>query len=188
MKIIATIEARLTSSRLPGKIMMQAAGKPMLEFLVDRLRAVSSIDDIVLATTVNSTDDILVEFSEKVDIACYRGSEEDVMSRVIGAAESLDADLIVEITSDCPIIDPEIIEQTIQMFKVHNADYVSNCHVRSYPVGMDVQVFPLEILQRSAVMTNDDLDHEHVTLHIRNTKEINRKPQILDGLASWPPR
>ncbi len=172
MKIIATIEARLTSSRLPGKIMMQAAGKPMLEFLVDRLRAVSSIDDIVLATTVNSTDDILVEFSEKVDIACYRGSEEDVMSRVIGAAESLDADLIVEITSDCPIIDPEIIEQTIQMFKVHNADYVSNCDVRSYPVGMDVQVFPLEILQRSAVMTNDDLDHEHVTLHIRKHPEL----------------
>lgn len=172
MKIIATIEARMTSSRLPGKVLLPAADKPMLEHLVNRLRAVSSIDGIVLATTVNSSDDVLDEFSRRVGIDCFRGSEEDVMARVVGAAESCDADVVVEITGDCPIIDPQIVEQTIRMFKAHRADYVSNAHVRSYPDGMDTQVFRLATLQRSAAMTDDALDHEHVTLHIRNHPEI----------------
>ena len=162
----------MTSSRLPGKVLLQAAGKPMLEHLVNRLRAVPSLDGIVLATTVNATDDSLEEFSRRVGIGCYRGSEDDVMARVIGAAESAGADVVVEITGDCPIIDPQIVEQTIRMFKAHQADYVSNAHIRSYPVGMDTQVFLLAALQRSAAMTDDALDHEHVTLHIRNHPEI----------------
>lgn len=172
MKIVATIEARMTSSRLPGKVLLPAAGVPMLKHLVTRLQAVPSIDAIVLATTVNETDDILEDFAMREGIACYRGSEEDVMLRVIDAAESIKADVIVEITGDCPIIDPQIIEQTIRMFKNNDADYVSNGHIRSYPDGMDTQVFKLEILKHSASMTSDALDHEHVTLHIRNHPEI----------------
>lgn len=172
MKIIATIEARMTSSRLPGKVLLPAAGKPMLEHLVRRLQAVPSLDGIVLATTVNPTDDIIVEFSKRVGVSCFRGSEDDVMARVIGAAESCGADVVVEITGDCPIIDPQIVEQTIRMFKAHRADYASNCHIRSYPVGMDTQVFRVDTLQRSAALTNDAFDHEHVTLHIRNHPEI----------------
>lgn len=172
MKIIATIEARMTSSRLPGKVLLQAAGKPMLEHLVNRLRTVPSLDEIVLATTGNASDDGLEDFSKRVGIGCYRGSEDDVMIRVIGAAESVGANVVVEITGDCPIIDPQIIEQTIQMFKANHADYVSNTHIKSYPDGMDTQVFRLTTLQRSAAMTDDVLDHEHVTLHIRNHPEI----------------
>ena len=162
----------MTSSRLPGKVLLHAAGKPMLEHLVNRLRAVPSLDAIVLATTVNATDDGLEEFSKRVGISCYRGSENDVMERVIGAAESVEADVVVEITGDCPIIDPQLVEQTIRMFKVNQADYVSNSHIRSYPDGMDVQVFTLAALKRSAAMTDDVIDHEHVTLHIRNHPEI----------------
>lgn len=172
MRIIATIEARMTSSRLPGKVLLHAAGKPMLEHLVNRLRAVPSLDGIVLATTVNATDDELEAFSRRVGISCYRGSENDVMTRVIGAAESAGADIAVGITGDCPIIDPQLVEQTIRMFKVNQADYVSNAHIRSYPDGMDVQVFPLAALKRSAAMTDDVIDHEHVTLHIRNHPEL----------------
>ena len=172
MKIVATIEARMTSTRLPGKVLLNAAGKPMLEHLVKRLRAVPSLDEIVLATTGNATDNILEEFSKQIGLACYRGSEDDVMARVIGAAQSAFADVVVEITGDCPIIDPQIVEQTIQMFKAHQADYVSNALVRSFPDGMDTQVFYLETLQRSAAMTDDSLDHEHVTLHIRNHPEL----------------
>ena len=172
MKIVATIEARMTSTRLPGKVLLNAAGKPMLEHLVKRLRAVPSLDEIVLATTGNATDNILEEFSKQIGLACYRGSEDDVMARVIGAAQSAFADVVVEITGDCPIIDPQIVEQTIQMFKAHQADYVSNALVRSFPDGMDTQVFYLETLQRSAAMTDDALDHEHVTLHIRNHPEL----------------
>ena len=172
MKIVATIEARMSSSRLPGKVLLLASGIPMLQHLINRLKAVPSLDDLVLATTINKTDDQLEEFSKAVGVSCYRGSENDVMNRVIGAADSVSADVIVEITGDCPIIDPQIVEQTIRVFMANRADYVSNAHIRSYPDGMDTQVFRLETLKHSASMTDDALDHEHVTLHIRNHPEI----------------
>lgn len=172
MRIVATIEARMTSSRLPGKPLLTAAGAPMLEHLVRRLKAVPSIDAIVLATTVNAADAPLVELANRLGIFVFRGDEHDVMQRVIDAAASAHADVVVEITGDCPIIDPEIVEQTIRMFKANHADYVSNAHVRSYPDGMDTQVFTLDTLKRSERMTNDPLDREHVTLHIRNHPEM----------------
>ena len=171
MKIVATIEARMTSSRLPGKVLLEAAGKPMLAHLVNRLKSIPALSAIVLATTTNPTDDILAEFARQSGIFCFRGSEYAVMNRVIGAAQSVGADLIVEITGDCPIIDPQIVEQIINTYLCNKADYVSNAHVRSFPDGMDVQVYPLHVLVRSAAMTNDSLDHEHVTLHIRNHPE-----------------
>jgi len=187
MKIIATIEARMTSSRLPGKVLLQAAGKSMLEHLLNRLQTVPSLNEIVLATTINPSDDILEQFAKSKAISCYRGSENDVMARVIGAAESVDADVVVEITGDCPIIDPQIIEQTIQMFKYNQADYVSNAHIRSYPDGMDTQVFLLETLRRSASITKDALDHEHVTLHIRNHPELFSKLNLIAPQDThWP--
>lgn len=187
MKIIATVEARMTSTRLPGKVLLDVGGQPMLAHLINRLKSVPSLDGVVLATTTNQTDDVLEEFSKKIKIGCYRGSEDDVMSRVIGAAESVDADIIVEITGDCPIIDPEIIEQVIRVFRENNVDYVSNAHVRSYPDGMDVQVFPLEVLKRSSVMTSDPLDHEHVTLHIRNNPEIFSRIHLVSPPEThWP--
>lgn len=172
MKIVATIEARMTSSRLPGKVLLQVFGKPMLHHLVTRLRMVPSLDAIVLATTVNADDDVLEEFAREEGIGCFRGSEEDVMSRVIGAATSASADIVVEITGDCPLVDPQIVEQVIRMFHVHQVAYISNAHIRSFPDGMDVQVFRLETLRTSAAMTDDPLDREHVTLHIRNHPEL----------------
>ena len=162
----------MTSSRLPGKVLMPALGKPMLRHLLDRLRAVAAIQEIVLATTTNPADDVLQEFAQRERIKCFRGSEDDVMARVIGAAESAGAELVVEITGDCPIIDPQIVGQTIRMYQAHEADYVSNAQIRSYPDGMDTQVFRLETLKRSAAMTDDPLDHEHVTLHMRNHPEL----------------
>jgi len=161
----------MTSSRLPGKVLLQAAEKPMLERLVNRLRAVPSLQRIVLATTTNKADDKLEEFSIKMGISCYRGSENDVMARVIEAAESEAADTVVEITGDCPIIDPVIVEQTISVFKSKQVDYASNGS-RSFPDGMGTQVFQLGALKRSAAMTNNRLDREHVTLHMRNHPEI----------------
>lgn len=172
MKIVATIEARMTSSRLPGKPMLEVCGRPILGHLVDRLKAVESIDVIVLATTKNQTDDVMAEYASSVDIEVFRGDEEDVMGRVVDAGRSVDADVIVEITGDCPIIDPEIVEQAIRCYRENSYDYVGNQHVRSYPDGMDVQVFALETLIRSEAMTNDPLDREHVTLHIRNNPHI----------------
>src|SRR5437879_499011 len=101
MKIVATIEARMTSSRLPGKVLLPVNGRPLLEHLVRRLRAATSLTDIVLATTVNPTDDVLVSFAREIGIKCFRGSEDDVMGRVVGAAAAAEAELVVEITGDC---------------------------------------------------------------------------------------
>lgn len=171
MKTVATIEARMASTRLPGKVMLCAAGTPMLGHVVRRLQAVTSLDAIVLATTDDPRDDVLAEFAASAGIDCFRGSDTDVMGRVIGAARSADAELVVEITADCPILDPGIVEQLVRMYHANDADYVSNTHVRSFPDGMDAQVFRLATLERSAAMTSAPLDREHVTLHIRNHPE-----------------
>jgi spore coat polysaccharide biosynthesis protein SpsF len=165
-KIVATIEARMTSSRLPGKVLLPALGEPMLAHLVRRLRAVPSIDAIVIATTANEADQPIVDFAQTTGVGCFRGSEKNVMSRVLGAAVSASADIIVEITGDCPVIDPDIIEQTIRMFLHNSFDYVSNSVVRSYPDGMDTQVFYLDALQTAAQRTDAALDLEHVSRYI----------------------
>ena len=172
MKFVATIEARMMSSRLPGKVLLPANGHPMLYHLIRRLRAVPSIDEIVVATTTNAADDPLVHFAETIGVSAFRGSELDVMGRVVGAAESAAADVVVEITGDCPIIDPDLAEQTIRVFKRNSAAYVANSFISSYPDGMDTQVFSLDTLKRSAAMTNDALDREHVSRHIVNHPEL----------------
>jgi len=167
----------MTSSRLPGKVLLPVNGKLMLEHLVNRLKQVKSIHEIVLATTINEADDCLVEFAKRQGIAWFRGSEEDVLLRVIGAAESVDADIIVEVTGDCPIIDPLLVEQSIQMFLHNSCDFLSNGFIPGdpigcgYPIGMASPVFSLETLKRSAAMTTDPLDHEHVALYIYNHPE-----------------
>jgi len=186
-KIVATIEARMTSTRLPGKVLLPAGGKPMLKHLVDRLRQVKSLQAIVLATTVNRTDDCLEALAREEGIACFRGSEEDVLGRVIGAADSVQADIVVEITGDCPIIDPLLVEQTIQIFLHNPCEFASNSLIKSYPDGMETQVFPLATLKRSAAMTNDPLDREHVTLHICQHPELFRHIYLIASPdLYWP--
>lgn len=172
MKVVCSIEARMTSTRLPGKPMLVAAGRPMIEHLFRRLKSVPSIDSIVLATTNNDSDSEMVKFAGQKSIKVFRGDEDDVMGRVIGAGLAESADIIVEITGDCPIIDPEIVEQAIRVFLKNTYDYVGNSHVRSYPDGMDVQVFALSTLVKSAGMTSAPLDREHVSLHIRNNPQL----------------
>jgi spore coat polysaccharide biosynthesis protein SpsF len=187
MKIVATIEARMASTRLPRKVLLNAEGKPMLQHLVERLRAVDSISEIVLATTTNYSDNVLEDFAISQGLLVYRGSEMDVMGRVIGAAQLGRADVVVEITGDCPIIDPDIVEQTIQMYLHNDAVYVSNGHIRSYPDGMDTQVFGLDVLLQSAAMTNAPLDREHVSLHIRNNPALFPKLTLIAPPSLyWP--
>jgi spore coat polysaccharide biosynthesis protein SpsF len=187
MKIVATIEARMTSSRLPGKVMLNVLNKPILSYLVDRLKTISLIDEIVLATTSNKSDDILEVFANKNKIKCFRGSENNVLERVINAGLEVNADLIVEVTGDCPILDPLIVDQTIRVFLNNNVDYVSNNHIRSYPDGMDVQVFKLQTLIQSSKLTNDKLDQEHVTLFIRNHPELYSKINLVAPQnLHWP--
>jgi len=186
-KIVATVEVRMTSSRLPGKPLLLANNQPMLKHLVERLKRVSSIDEIILATTVNAADDPLVAFARDNGIGFYRGSEDAVMDRVIKTAESAQADIVVEITGDCPIIDPTIVEQTIQLFLANDCDYASNGHVRSYPDGMDTQVFRLATLKKSYAMTKTELEREHVTLQIRNNPKLFRQQHLIaPPELHWP--
>jgi spore coat polysaccharide biosynthesis protein SpsF len=140
-----------------------------------------------LATTANPADDVLADLARKYDIACFRGSENDVMGRVAAAAAAASADVIVETTADNPLIDPSIIETVLRTFLANDASYVGNSHVRTFPDGMDVQVFSLETLLRSASMTDAALDREHVTLHIRNHPELFRPIHIVaPPELHWP--
>ena len=171
-RIVATVEARMNSSRLPGKVLFPAAGEPMLLHLIRRLEAVQSLDAIVIATTENDSDRAIVDFANTYGVRVFRGSEEDVLARVIGAAESAAADVVVEITGDCPLIDPDLVEQTIRTFLHQKVDYVSNSVVRSFPDGMDTQVMSLSALKTSAEMTTNALDREHVSRYIYQHPDV----------------
>jgi spore coat polysaccharide biosynthesis protein SpsF len=186
-RVVAIVEARMASTRLPGKVLLPAGGLPMLGHLVRRLRAAPSIDEIVIATTTDPGDLAIEDFAGEAGVACFRGSPDDVMQRVIDAGTAFDAGLVVEVTGDCPIADPELVEQMVRMHRAHAATYVSNCGVRSFPDGMEVQVFPLEALRRSGAMTRDRLDREHVTLHMRNHPELFPALNLVAGPSQhWP--
>lgn len=141
-KIIATIEARLASTRLPGKVLLPLGGKPVLQFLVERLKRSKFIDEIIIATSSNIENDAIESLTKEIGIYCFRGSEDDVLSRVIGAADSRKADIIVQLTGDCPLMDPELIDECVSKYLDGGYDYVANELVRTYPIGMDVAVFP----------------------------------------------
>jgi spore coat polysaccharide biosynthesis protein SpsF len=166
-KVSAIIEARMTSSRLPGKVLMEINKKPVLWYLIRRLKKIKRINNIILATTTNKEDDELVNLAKKNKIKFYRGSEHDVMQRVLFAARKFKTDIIVSITGDCPIIDYNLVSQCLNSFLKNNVDYLSNSNIRSYPDGMDVQVYNYQALRKSYSLTRSMVDKEHVTLHIR---------------------
>ena len=172
MKTIATIEARMTSSRLPGKVLLPCQGQPMLALMVERLRQVPSLDGIVIATTINATDDPIQDLCDRLGVGCWRGSEDDVLSRVLDAATHFGADVIVETTGDCPLIDPGIVQACVTRYRQLGVDYLSNVLERGFPIGMDTQVFATRILADVAARTQDPVDHEHVSLYIYRHPEL----------------
>lgn len=172
MKTVAIIEARMTSTRLPGKILLPILEKPMLELLIERLKRSKCLDKIVVATTQNPSDDVVEELTHRLGVGCFRGSEEDVLDRVLRASRASDTDVIVEITGDCPLIDPIVLDHVIQTYLEKNVDYVSNILKRTYPRGMETQVFSTSVLEKVARLTQDPVDHEHVSLFIYEHPEI----------------
>ena len=172
MQIGCIIEARMTSKRLPGKVMLEAAGIPMLGHLFNRIKKTEKINKIILATTINKSDDVLCNFAKVNNIFLHRGSEENVMKRVLDAAEKYKIDIIVSITADCPLIDHVIINKTVDFFLDNKVDYVSNAIIRTYPDGMDTQVYTINSLKKSYSLATTLMEREHVTLHIRNNLSI----------------
>lgn len=171
-KIVAVIEARMNSTRLPGKVLLPVRGISLLEFMIARVKKVSLISEIVVATTGESIDNQIQSLAYDLGVSCFRGSENDVMGRVLGAAKTVNANIIVGLTADCPIIDPFIISQVLNTYLENDARYVSNAHVRSYPDGMDVQVYSTETLVESYDRVTTDREKEHVTLNIRENPEV----------------
>jgi spore coat polysaccharide biosynthesis protein SpsF len=173
-RIFATIEARMTSTRLPGKVLMEAIGKSMLELMIERLRRIPELDGVILCTTVNKADNKVADLADSLGIHCHRGSEEDVMLRVLEGAKAHGADIIVQTTGDCPLIDPEISGQVLRTYLAGGWDFVANNTLRSYPIGMDTRVFSTATLADAASRTNSSYDHEHVSTFMPNNPEIYR--------------
>lgn len=167
MKISAIVASRMTSTRLPGKILMDLCGKPALCQLIDRLKQSKYLHDIVIATTTNKQDNIVVQTANDMAVSCYRGSEEDVLGRHVQAAEASNTDLIVHITSDCPLLDAETIDTVIERMLEHPyLDFVANDIIQTYPLGFSVEVFRTSTLKEVDQLTNDPADREHVSLYM----------------------
>jgi spore coat polysaccharide biosynthesis protein SpsF len=174
MRFNVSIEARMAASRLPGKVLMKIADKPVLQIMIERVKRAQLIDDVIVATTINPKDDLIVDWCKKNGVKYYRGSEEDVLGRVLEAHQAFKSDIIVELTGDCPLIDPLLIDECIHFYKKNDYDYVYNrMGKKPYPDGMDVQVFSRGILEEVAGKTNDPLDREHVSKYIYTSGEYS---------------
>lgn len=179
MKINAVVATRMTSSRLPGKVLMNLAGQPALVRLLERLKRSKYLNDIVVATTTNNTDDKVAETAEAQKVKFYRGSEEDVLQRTVEAAEANDTDYIVQITSDCPLIDDRTIDQVIERMLDHPyLDYAANQLVRTYPQGFSVEIFRTVALRKVERQVDDPAVREHVSLYFYEHPEIYRLSNV----------
>lgn len=157
------------SVRLPNKVMKRINGVPMIELLLSRLSRAREIDQIVLATSVAPNNQPLVEHVSRMGIACERGSENDVLERYVQAAEKHGADVIVRITGDCPLIDPELVDECVRGLRGAGVDYFSNVAPPSFPDGLDVEVLTMAALQRAMRESVASFDHEHVTPFVRES-------------------
>ena len=180
----------MTSTRLPGKVLLQAFDKiSMLEYMIERLKKSKKIDHIVIATTTNVEDEKIIELCNRINIDYYRGSENDVLDRVFRTHQYTSSEIIVELTGDCPLIDTKIIDESIKLYLKNNFDYVSNAHVRSYPDGLDTQVFSLKLLKEINKLATSDYDRENVSSFIyRNHQNYGYKLKALIAKENeyWP--
>ena len=174
MKTVALIQARLGSIRLPEKVLIPITGKPLIQLLLERLSKSKEIDEIVVATSVMPENDKLQLFIESLGYRCTRGSENDVLNRFYETAKSLNADLIVRITADCPLIDPVLVDECIKGSKETNVDYFSNTYPRTFPDGLDVSVMKFEAIERANFEAKSKFDREHITPYIRNSKKFSK--------------
>lgn len=174
MKIVAIVQARMGSTRLPGKVMKLIMGLPMIEIMLARLSMSTLINQVIVATSIDQSNQPLIEHVRSLGIEIFQGSENDVLGRYLDAARTYEADVIVRVTGDCPLIDPEIIDEVIEIFLKSNVDYASNILPPSYPDGLDVEVFKFNALLSSSIATNEKSDREHVTPYIRRSDDYSK--------------
>jgi spore coat polysaccharide biosynthesis protein SpsF len=167
MKIAAIIQARMTSTRLPGKVLMDIEGRPMLWHMVDRLKYAQKLDGIVLALPDAKESDALENFARQNNIKYSRGSEDDVLARYYESAREFGVNVVVRITSDCPFIDPKVVDEVIARHLVSGADYTSNISERTFPRGLDTEVFNFNVLEQAFGEAKEPYQREHVTPFMR---------------------
>ncbi|HEV8052354.1 MAG TPA: glycosyltransferase family protein [Parachlamydiaceae bacterium] len=166
-RVVIILQARMGSTRLPGKPLKKVLNRPLLSFQVERLRRAQLVDEIIIATTTEPQDDLIVQFCKDEKIAYYRGSALDVLDRYRQAAKNAHADIVVRVTGDCPLIDPEEVDKVIKFYLDHlpEYDYVSNSLERTYPRGLDTEIFSMAMLEEASKEAKLPSEREHVTLY-----------------------
>ena len=168
MRVLNIVQARMGATRLPGKPLLEVMKRPLLSYQLERLKRCHKVDEIIVATTTHPRDQAIVDFCQQERVSVFRGSEEDVLERYDQAAKVFNADIVIRGTGDCPLIDPAVVDQALEFFlKRHPTyDYVSNILERTYPRGMDVEVFSRASLEQAARNAKSVDEREHVTPYI----------------------
>lgn len=166
MNVVAILQARMTSTRMPGKVLAPLAGQPMVLRQLERIRRASVLDDVVVATSTDGTDDELVAVLQGAGVFVVRGDLNDVLGRFVTAMDMTHADVVVRLTADCPLTSPVVIDKVVAAFLASGADYVSNTMTPTYPDGLDVEVVKADVLREVAEVATDVHEREHVTLGV----------------------
>ena len=174
MSNAAIVQARMGSKRLPGKVLSMIQGRTMLERVVERARRAERVSRVVVATSEAPEDDAIASVCRESAIDVFRGSEHDVLARYLGAAQQFDADPIVRLTADCPLLDPVVVDAVVARFAAGDVDYAANINPPTFPDGLDTEVFSRNALEQAAREARLRSEREHVTLYIRNHPEIFR--------------
>lgn len=170
---VAIIQARMGSTRLPGKVLKDIAGKPMLWRVFNRTKVASTLDRTVVATSEEEVDNEVEMFCKAEDIPVFRGSEPDVLDRYYRAAMKTSAQTIVRITADCPLVSPEVIDRVVRIFEETQSDYASNTLSYTYPHGLDVEVFSIETLEEAWREAGASSEREHVTPYMKDSEKFD---------------
>jgi spore coat polysaccharide biosynthesis protein SpsF (cytidylyltransferase family) len=174
MKVIAITQARSGSTRLPKKVLLEIENKTLLQIHVDRIKQSKKIDDIYIATTTNKSDDCIVDLAKEFKVNYSRGSEEDVLDRFYQTVKDVKPDYIVRLTSDCPLIDPKLIDEVVEIAINKKLDYYSNVLLERYPDGQDIEVFTFKALEKAWKEADLKSEREHVTPYIRNNSSYKK--------------
>lgn len=170
-KVVCIVQARMGSTRLPEKVLKPLCGKPMLKHLIDRLKCCENLDEIIIATTKLKEDDRIAKLAEKEQVKYYRGSENDVLRRYLEAADEVNANIIVRITADCPLIHPPLVDNVVEYFKNNSYDYISPKSECGLIRGLDTEVFSYKALKKADKLAYEKAFREHVTLYMYRNPE-----------------
>jgi len=174
MKIDIIVQARYSSSRFPGKILRKINNKTLFEILVLRLKKIKNVNNIIIACTNNYNDIKIIQLCQKMNLKYYSGSENNVLERFYLAAKKYKSKNIIRVTSDCPLIDPKIVNAGIKVFLKKKVDYLSNCYPPTFPDGLDFEIFKFNALKKAYLNSKNNIEKEHLTQYIINNPKFSK--------------